>query len=264
MRNEADKNSSLAEELWNALESADGRNEINEGRKLRQKKVLQNLPKDFAMEMRAVSHMAGPNDTSNGALRGELFESLVRADTEICPSVETETAKLLRSIMHDPAIYGLKDQGIDDSFINADVANIDEAELVINGTVEVKVSRIKSHGAKQLLRSKVEFATLLNRLRTIKPKLLETHGLKKISDNIQRIKFSLNYTTSLAVPFGIYDGTIGSLLDDRIEPGYRSHLEGKLKDLDVKVSPFSRDELNTMIGKINRWLDTRRTSQTPR
>ncbi len=197
----------LAEELWLALEASENRGEINEVRRLRQKQVLQNLPNDFEMEMKAVSHMAGPNDVDSGGIRGELFESLVRADIEICPRAETEIAKIFRSIMHEPAIYGLKAEGLDEAFINADVANIDETELVINGTIEVKTARIRSHGAKQLMKSKKEFATLLSRLRTIKPKLLETHGLKKISDNLRQIKFSPNYKTSLAIPFGIYDGT---------------------------------------------------------
>jgi hypothetical protein len=217
--------------------------------------VLRRLPTDFEMEMKALA-MAEEADKGPGqrrSFKGKVFESVVRADPNICPLGETPQAKILRSILDNPARFDLATEGINNRMRNPDVAHINQKKE-IDWVVEAKMSPLNARGLAQIDEFKTTISTLIDKLKRIDPKKLISHGLSAILDNPldnpSDFSVSKDFTIKLAFPSGIYDGSTKSLLLLR-HPDQASL--DTLNRCRIRESPFSVNDLENITDTILGW-----------
>lgn len=245
----------LADQIWNALEKNRSREQKGK-RQNRQHEILRKLPKDFENEIKAFASLGKEDVPIEPTLAGEIFEELVRADTNICPKEETQTARLIRSLMKDPGIYGLEQQGIGGARRNPDIAQINEAGKIV-GAVEVKAGPISLRGLSQTETFEENLRILVDKLESIEPIILQNHGLSVIVDNMHKLKVADKFKVTLAIPYGVYRkndiGTIIKKKDFDTPESFEVAKEG-LGKCNLAISPFSREELGIITVYVAEWL----------
>jgi hypothetical protein len=256
---EPQNETSLVNKIKLALEKSENRSHINERRRLKQEQILNKLPSDFEMDIKAFATYVGNEiDTHiEQYVAGEMFENLVRGDLEICPKEETEEAKLIRSVLKDPDMYNLK--GIDRHMRNPDVAQINEEGEIV-GAVEVKAGKINKRGIEQLNMFKGNLSALVDKLERTDPKILREHGLGLIADNLDKLKVADEFSVILAIPFGVSDGNVETLLkkEDFTSPEEIKKAKETLEKCKIIESPFSKTELRTISLTVTNWLQTQK------
>lgn len=237
----------LKGQMWQALEAMDNRHLPSQERVARQKEIIDNLPDDFKLEMKAFS--LSPEVTSQNKesiLAGNLFEELVRADKNIC-SGETPLAKTIRTFMHMPDRYGLEKYGINKGVSNPDIAVINE-QGQISGWTEAKTGLLDESCLKQLRNFKNSFKQTLLKLKEIKDdQILINLGLEEIAKNKEKLEISNKLDLKLAVPYDSYNNNPYNLIDSELRKEDRDKLVEILTNDYIPVeSPFSRKEITTL------------------
>jgi hypothetical protein len=249
----------LVSQIWKSLESSEDRRGMNLGRRYRQLAILRNLPQDFDTEIKAFAAYVElqTNAPLDRMLYGEIFEELVRADTEICPLPESNEAIIIRSLLKDPGIYGLQKEGIDASVRNPDVARIDEEGKII-GAVEAKSGRIDRRASSQLGTFRQSLGDLVQKLEKIEPQVLRNHGLGIIADNLDNLEVSQDFTITVAVPSGSYGGEVSRLIKENDFSGADevSLAENRLSSCRIVESPFSRSDIKTITDCVLKSIST--------
>lgn len=237
----------LKDELWDLLENARDRKDVDDQRRSRQKQVLADLPYDFEYQMK------GAFMDENTPMFGELFEVLVRADTLISGEPETQLGATLRTILSTPKIHALEAFGLSRAR-NPDACKVN-AKQEIEGVVEAKAKEkpIDFRAFTQLEFFEPNFVKLVDKLKTIGDDDLREHGLGVIVENKDKLKISDKFTITLVLPTGIYDGDPANLIDrTTILPKKIPRVLGILSRCDIKESPFSIEEIALMEQYVNR------------
>jgi hypothetical protein len=155
----------------------------------------------------------------------------------------------VRSILSEPFRFDLASEGIGSAMQNPDTAHVNQ-KGEIDWVVEAKTSYLDRRGLIQIAKFKNVLSTLINKLKKIDPQKLRSHGLSAIVDNPETLKISKYFAIKLALPAGIYNGSVESLLKVR----YPSH-----EDLDmlnrcrIRESPFSVSDLENITDTILGW-----------
>jgi hypothetical protein len=246
----------LVDRIWRELENSEDRRSVSLPRRYRQLAILRNLPQDFEAELKGfatyVEHQTDlPLDRM---LQGEIFEELVRADTEICPTPETQEAVLIRSLLKEPTIYGLQDEGIDVSVRNPDVARVDKEGKIV-GAVEVKSGRIDRRGMSQIGTFRHNLENLVQKLEAISPQTLREHGLSLIAEKLDQLQVSDDFAVTVAVPSGSYGDNVSNLIkEEAFSARERETVKNQLSQCRIVESPFSRSDLKTVLNCVLEWL----------
>jgi hypothetical protein len=242
-------------ELWAVIEDHPKRPEVSEERLARERRVLANLPPDFETEMRAAWEFGkqkyGKAEERNRAFKGELFESLVKADTDILPRPESKLGATLRNIMHLPDMFFLKDLGIKYKYKNPDGTLTDEQNPgKITGAIEIKSVVLDEHASEQIGSFKSNFEWIIKKLRHIKDSALKAHGLAILAENKWKLSVAEDFKVILVIPTGIYGGTAESIMDPAEEafstPDKRALARKRIQKCEIVESPFSRGEISRM------------------
>lgn len=232
----------LAQELWEVLEESNGRENINQARRERQKKVLEKLGSNFESEMRAAYINS---ESSRGSVYGDLFESLVLSDEVVTTEPETELASTIRSIMHIPEMYGLKEFGIS-HVKNPDNAKLDEKGEII-AAIEVKGKPLDLRACSQLEHFSQNFIRLFDRLKRVGDEDLKEHGLQVIAQNKDKLRLSKDFKVTLVIPAMVYNGDLDSIIDKSVVRGKNlNRLRSVLTTVKIIESAFSPAELFIM------------------
>lgn len=156
--------------------------------KARQLKVLQNLPEDTLIQLRA--HLRAKQLESeefyneelsparlDAALRGEVFEMLVHADTEIMPEIPPEGEELL-ALLENPDRFGLLKQlgrirNPDATFVKLNKLG----QIIIEGFGEAKMGKLDERSLHQLDKFVSSLDELAKTINGMSAEELLEHGL---------------------------------------------------------------------------------------
>lgn len=245
----------LGAELWRVIEDHPKRPEVSKERLAREMSVLKNLPPDFETEMRAAWEFGRRKytnaDDRNRAFKGELFESLVKADPEISPEPESELGALLRNIMHLPDMFLLQELGIKYQYKNPDATLTDKNEpQKITGALEIKSALLDEHASEQIGSFESNFRWIIKKLRHIKDSALKAHGLGILAENKWKLSVAEDFKIIIVIPTGIYSDTVDSLIDPSEKayssPEKRALAKKRIQKCGIVESPFSRGEISKM------------------
>lgn len=238
----------LAGGILEILENAKRRSEIPESRKMKQKAILNNLPADFADQIREkIAEAEDAGYSVDNFVAGYIFEVLVRADPDICGSQgESEEAAEIRSLMKNPGEYRLEKFGLGDRITNPDLILIN-GKGEFTGAVEAKTSeKLDFRSAGQIGKFKRNIAYVLKMLRFVDKQTLRISGLKALAAaaaNGFRLKVADKFITILAVPHTDSSEKIRIEAVDFPDERDFKMAEHNLAGCTIKESPFDRTEI---------------------
>ena len=265
---EGEKQTSLAEQIWIAMEKRPGNSEyIKEPRRRRQELVLQNLPLDFETRMKAFVYNEGDKDRNQlfPILFGGIFEELVRADKNICPKSEDDEEILIRTLLKEPDMANLQDRGIDHRVRSPDIARVNK-EGEIAGAVEIK-TKFNQRSLEQLRVFKKNFEKLVDKLQAIgeeDPEILRVHGLSPIADNLDKLKVADNFKVTIAYPYlKPFNGKVEKFVDPKKfnSPKDYEEMIKRLEECEFIQSPFGKGDLVFITVKVIKWLEENNQAQ---
>lgn len=224
----------------------------------KKRKIIQNLPNDYLERVKAAADQIESKHQSTqrekiGRIHGEIFESLVIADKNICSPYNHEVSEELISVLAHPDMYPeLERLNLGSSIYNPDYVNISSGGLITD-IIEAKSSqRILNSTIKQIdgLVPSLERAVLAINL--LGQNQLRQMGLEQLARK-KPLQIRKEQQVILVVPSDTYKEQIFYYPDMNNQEKARAYKT--IGGCELRSSVFSRKDIRYLTNYIGKLLD---------